>query len=187
MKIVIILGSVREGRQSNKVSNELAKIFLTKTKASIEILDLASYNLPLMTEKISKMPQAPEALLTFADKVNQADALIFVSPEYNGTYTGVFKNAIDYLFKEFHRKPIGVVSVASGKMGGINCSLQLQHLVLSLGAYPMPLKLLVPFVQNAFDADENLIEEGLIKSFDAFTNEFLWFAEAIVKHKQTTA
>jgi hypothetical protein len=39
-------------------------------------------------------------------------------------------------------------------------------------------------VQNAFDAEENLTDETLTKSFDTYVKEFIWFAEAIVLHKQ---
>ena len=119
--------------------------------------------------------------------MDSADAIILVSPEYSGSYSGVLKNALDYLLKEFHRKPIGTVAVAGGKFGGLNASHQLQSLILHLGAFPMPLKLLVPFVQNVFDAEDTLTDETLTKSFDNFIKEFIWFSEAISLHKQRTA
>ncbi len=184
MKITVILGSVREGRQSHKVAIELANKFATQNEIAVELIDLADLNLPMMTERISKMANPPENITQFSQSVENADAIVFVSPEYNGSYTGVLKNAIDYLFKEFQRKPIGVVAVAAGKFGGINASHLMQTLVLSLGAFPMPMKLLVPFVQNAFDTEGNLIDETLTKSFDSFVKEFIWFAEAITLHKQ---
>ncbi len=183
MKIAIILGSVREGRQSHKVAQELAQKFAQQEGVEVELIDLAVLNLPMMTERINKMPQPPANLVQFSESVNKADAVILVSPEYNGSYTGVLKNAIDYLLKEFYRKPIGTVAVAGGKFGGLNATHHIQSLILHLGAFPMPLKLLVPFVQNVFDAEEHLTDETLTKSFDAFVKEFVWFAEAIVAQK----
>jgi hypothetical protein len=61
----------------------------------------------------------------------------------------------------------------------------MQLLVLSLGAFPMPYKLLVPFVDEAFDENGILVSESTAKSFEKFINEFLWFAEAIVNQKAT--
>jgi NAD(P)H-dependent FMN reductase len=184
MKIAVILGSVREGRQSHKVAQELANRLALQESVEVELIDLADVNLPIMTERLSKMANPPANLVQFSQSVDKADAIVFVTPEYNGSYTGVLKNAIDYLLKEFHRKPIGVATVAGGKFGGLNATHHLQSLVLHMGAFPMPLKLVVPFVQNAFDAEENLIDETLTKSFEVFVKEFIWFAEAIVFHKQ---
>jgi NAD(P)H-dependent FMN reductase len=184
MKIAVILGSVREGRQSHKVAHELANRFATQEGVEVELIDLADVNLPIMSERLNKMPNPPANIVQFSKSVDSADAIVLVSPEYNGSYSGVLKNAVDYLLKEFNRKPIGVATVAGGKFGGLNATHQMQSLILHLGAFPMPMKLLVPFVQNAFDAEENLTDETLTKSFDTYVKEFIWFAEAIVLHKQ---
>jgi NAD(P)H-dependent FMN reductase len=64
------------------------------------------------------------------EKLDQADASVFLSPEYHGSYSGALKNAVDYFSTEFRRKPIGVVAVGAGRMGGINASTEMQQLVL---------------------------------------------------------
>ena len=184
MKIAIILGSVREGRQSHKVAHELAHKLEAQQGVEVELIDLATINLPIMTERLGKMLNPPANIVQFSKSVDSADALILVSPEYNGSYSGVLKNAMDYLLKEFYRKPIGTVAVAGGKFGGLNATHHMQSLILHLGAFPMPLKLLVPFVQNVFDTEENLTDESLTKNFDAFIKEFIWFTEAIIFQKQ---
>lgn len=186
MKIAILLGSVREGRQSHKVAHELTRKFALQEGVEAKLIDLAELNLPIMTERISKMTIPPANLMQFSESINQADAIVLVSPEYNGSYTGVLKNAMDYLLKEFHKKPIGTVAVAGGKFGGLNATHHMQSLILHLGAFPMPLKLLVPFVQNVFDVEEHLTDETLTKNFDTFVKEFIWFSEAIVFHKERT-
>lgn len=186
MKIAIISGSVREGRQTPKVTQALTKHLQAQPDITVELIDLAEYALPMMTERLNKLQNPKKELTTFARQVGEADAILFVTPEYHGSYSGVLKNAVDFLWKEFQRKPIGSVTVASGRMGGINASTELQLLILSLGAFPMPLKLLVPFVQNAFDPEGELIDDNLTKNLASFVSEFIWFAEAIVLHKQRT-
>jgi azobenzene reductase len=110
--------------------------------------------------------------------------MIFLSPEYHGSYSGALKNAVDYFTAEFKRKPIGVVAVGSGRFGGINASTEMQQLVLSLGAYPMPYKLLVPHVQHAFDEKGELKDDQLGKGMDKFVTEFVWLSEAILDKKK---
>ena len=184
MNIIIISGSVRTGRKSHDVAIELRKRFIDSGYQDTNILDLAEYNLPILEEKYSDKNDMPKGLHEIQNLLDKSDALIFLSPEYHGSYTGALKNAIDYFWKEFAKKPIGVVAVASGRMGGINASSDMQKLVLALGGYPAPYKLLVPTVQNAFDESGNINEDILSQSIDRFIKEFVWLAEAIVEKKQ---
>ncbi len=184
MNILIISGSVRTGRKSHDAAVELQRRFIIHGMMDTHILDLAAYNLPVLEEKyIQGSNDAPAGLAEIEQQLDAADAMVFLSPEYHGSYSGALKNALDYFWKEFQRKPIGVVAVGSGKFGGINASTEMQRLVLSLGAFPMPYKLLIPTVQNAFDEKGQVIEETLSKNFDKFVGEFVWFAEAIADRK----
>ena len=184
MNILIISGSVRAGRKSHDAAVELQRRFIIHGMMDTHILDLASYNLPVLEEKyLPGNSDMPDGLSEIQQRLDTAAAMIFLSPEYHGSYSGALKNALDYFWKEFQRKPIGVVAVASGKHGGINASTDMQQLILSLGAFPMPYKLLIPMVQNAFDENGHVIEEALSKNFDKFVSEFVWFAEAIADRK----
>jgi NAD(P)H-dependent FMN reductase len=174
MNIVIISGSTRIGRLSHQASIELQKRF-AKRGISAEILDLNEYKFPMLEETASRHQNPPDGLQTFVKKLDEA--------EYHGSYSGALKNAIDYVWKEFDKKPIGVVTATTGKFGGINASTQMQLLILSLGAFPMPYKLLVPFVDEVFDQNGTLVNENIAKNFEKFANEFIWFAEAIVSQK----
>jgi len=188
MKIVIISGSVRKGRKSHQLTLELQQRFIRNCQAQTEVIDLAESQLPVLEdEQFQTHPSPSPVMLEIHHKLNDADAIIFLSPEYHGSYTGALKNAVDYYWSEFQKKPIGVVATSSGKFGGINTSTQLQQLVLSLGAYPMPLKLLAPNVQHAFNAEGILVDEGLSKTMDKYVAEFIWFADAIVSKKQRAA
>ena len=188
MKIEIILGSVRKGRKSHHVAAELQKRFMLNGYLQTNIIDLAETALPILEDERYHMnPNPAPEMEEVHHRLNDADALIFLSPEYMGSYTGVLKNAIDYYFGEFSKKPIGVVAVSAGKFGGISASNLMQQLVLAIGGYPMPTKLLVPTVQNAFNEKGELIDEVLSKTIDKFVSEFVWFADAIVSKKQKHA
>ena len=182
MKIAILLGSVRAGRQTHKIAYYVEKKLIERGHVVI-MLDLGAQPIPLMNERYGRAELQPPEVTELAQKFQEADAILLVSPEYHGSFTGVLKNALDYYWKEFERKPMGVIATGSGRMGGINASTQLQHIILSMGAYPVPYKLLVPQIQHAFDEQMQPVQPELVKSTERFLNEFLWFANAIVQAK----
>jgi NAD(P)H-dependent FMN reductase len=186
IRIVIISGSVRIGRLSHKVSVELESRFKQTGLVNSSILDIASYQFPVAEERCGRTSNPIHGIEDAQQKLQQADAMVFVSPEYHGSFSGALKNFLDYFWKEFERKPIGVASVSTGKLGGINASNQMQQLILSLGAFPMPYKLLVPSVHTAFTDDGVLTDPMLQKSFSRFIDEFSWFAAAIASARQRT-
>lgn len=182
MKVSLILGSVRSGRQSHKVAYYLKKQ-LQHRGIQTDLIDLAEEPLPIGGSEDAQHPMYQERIEEIGKRLQEADALLFVTPEYHGSFSGVLKNALDYYWVQFHRKPIGVVAVSAGKMGGINASTQLQHVILSLGAFPLPLKLLVPEIQHIFDEDFQPLRESIALSANRFLEEFLWFADAVYQKK----
>jgi len=182
MKVTIFLGSIREGRQSHRAAYYVAKS-LDERGIESDLIDLAKTPLPIHSGPDEKNPQLKKNIEQISRRLKTADAIIFVTPEYHGSLSGVLKNAIDYYWEEFQKKPIGVVAASAGRMAGINASTQLQHVILSLGAFPMPLKLLVPEIHNAFDDEFLPQNEKIITSTEKFLDEFLWFAEALGEKK----
>ncbi|HET9278152.1 MAG TPA: NADPH-dependent FMN reductase [Flavitalea sp.] len=182
MKCAIILGSIRIGRQSHRIAYYLEKK-LRERGIDVIMIDLAEHPLPMMEEDNGRLRSPADDISIVGAKLKEADSMILVSPEYHGSFSGVLKNALDFYWAEFKKKPIGVVTTGSGKMGGINASTQMQHVVLSLGAYPLPTKLLIPEIQYAFNDQYEPLREDIIKNSDRFLNEFTWFANAIVVAK----
>ena len=184
MNILIISGSVRTGRQTHKVAVELGNQLIEAGYQHTKVLDIAAYNLPVAEEQFGKIQQPVPGIEIIQQALHGADAMVFVSPEYHGSFSGALKNFLDYFSTEFFRKPIGVASVSTGRMGGINASSEMQQLVLSLGAFPMPVKLIVPLVHNAFAEDDTLKEDFQKAGFKRFVHEFGWFASAIAEKKK---
>jgi azobenzene reductase len=182
MKVTILLGSVRTGRQSFKVAYYLKKQ-LEERSIQTNLIDLAETPVPIFGEQANRPAAVLESIKKISRQLQEADGLILVTPEYHGSYSGVIKNALDYFWGEFKTKPIAVAAASAGRMGGINASTQLQHVILSLGAYPLPLKLLVPDIQNAFDNSFNALNESVASSAAKFLDEFLWFTEAVSNKK----
>lgn len=179
MKITILLGSVRKERQSHRLAYYLQNRLLAKGLET-DLIDLMHLPLPVFGQRggdESNVEPIRKSIL-------ESNAILFVTPEYHGSFSGALKNALEYYWDEFSKKPIGVAAASGGKMGGINASTQLQHVILSLGAYPIPIKLLVPEIQDAFDDTFTPLNVSIVKSADKFLTEFIWFAETISERRE---
>jgi NAD(P)H-dependent FMN reductase len=184
MNLTIISASTRIGRQSHRVALGLAKHFSRFEDLSVTVADLAEYPLPLFEEVTVRHPEPTPAMQALGKVLHQSDAFLFVTPEYNGTYTPALKNMVDtYNKTEFSRKVIGIVTVTSGGLGGMRAAMQMQQLIPALFAIAAPHMLLVPHLAQKFDEEGNLIDEAFRKSLDNFTKEFLWLAQALYEKK----
>jgi NAD(P)H-dependent FMN reductase len=186
LTIPIILGSTRRGRQSPKVARFLHQR-LQAAGVQSELLDLADYDFPIMEERLSKRDDPPPRLREFAAKVAAADALCIVTPEYNNGIPGVLKNALDYLWPEYARKPFGIATVSSGGFGGLYALSALRQVVIGLRGFTIPAAFPVSNVEKAFPDDGSPADASLEKRADKFLAELIWFAEAIQARKQKDA
>lgn len=183
LKIAIISGSIRTGRKSHNVAKYFEKYIKENKLAEAEILDLKEFNFPVFEERLMFQKNPSEKAKLFSEKIIAADAVIIVSPEYNGGYPASIKNAIDLLVKEWYHKPVGLVSVSSGGFGGVNAMVLLQSVLIKIKAV-VPVTFPVPKVEESFDEEGNAKDkEGTNKRAAAFMKELMWFAEAFNKMK----
>jgi NAD(P)H-dependent FMN reductase len=126
-RIGIILGSTRPGRNGEAVAKWVYEIASSRTDAEYELVDLADYPLPHLDEPLppSMGQYQGEHTKRWAAKIASFDGFVMVTPEYNRSTSGVLKNAIDFLFAEWHNKAVGFVSY--GSVGGARAA---EHLRL---------------------------------------------------------
>jgi NAD(P)H-dependent FMN reductase len=136
LKIAIILGSTRPGRNGEKVARWVLDQAQARTKATYELVDLLDYPLPHLDEPLPpSMGQYSNAhTKEWAARIAEFDGYIFVTPEYNHSTSGVLKNAIDYLSAEWNNKAAAFVSYGSlsgaravEHLRGIASELQMAH------------------------------------------------------------
>jgi len=130
LKIGIIIGSTRPGRNGAQVAEWVAALASERTDATFELVDLLDYNLPHLDEAVpASMGQyANEHTRNWAERVASFDGYIFVTPEYNHSTSGALKNAIDFVYGEWNNKAAGFVSY--GANGGTRA---VEHLRLIVG------------------------------------------------------
>jgi NAD(P)H-dependent FMN reductase len=180
--IPIVLGSTRIGRQSCKVARFILSTMKADPRFNTELLDLSDYDFPIMEQRLSEMKTVPPSLQSFSDKLELADGLLIVSPEYKGGVPGVLKNALDYLKPGILRRtPVGVCTVSSGGFGGMNCLMQLRLTVLALGGFPIPDALPVSKVQELFDEGDQPRDASWLLNLRHFIDELYFYAKALEK------
>lgn len=183
MKIVILSGSVRDDRHTHGAVLFIAQRMKEKYSLNVEVIDLKTLALPPLTNTLHE--SSPENVKQLGKVLDEADGIIFASPEYNGSFSSALKNAIDFFPKNtYQRKPIGVISVSAGALGGIRAAQAMQLQVLALMAYPIYRMMTVANVQDQVDQEGVLLNPSFEGNVDMFIEEYQWFAEAIVDKKK---
>jgi len=135
--IGIVIGSTREGRFADKPAQWFHGIASQRTDVSAELIDLRDYPMPFFDEALSPAwaPVKNEAAQRWAQKLATLDGLVVITAEYNHGPTAVLKNAFDYAYKEFARKPIGFVGY--GGVGAARAVEQLRLVATELQMAPV--------------------------------------------------
>ncbi|SCL14200.1 NAD(P)H-dependent FMN reductase [Micromonospora nigra] len=129
IRIGVIAGSTRPGRKSDAVARWVRDIAAKRDDATAELVDLRDHRLPHLDSPLppSIGPSTNPTVRRWAGTIAALDAFVFVTPEYNHSIPGVLKDAVDYLYQEWHNKSAGLVSY--GMHGGTRAA---EHLRLVL-------------------------------------------------------
>src|SRR6202008_1693756 len=177
--VAVLVGSLRKESLTRKTANALAAMAPAALKLEIaEIRELALYD-----EDVEANPPAP--WIAFRDRVRRADAVLFVTPEYNRGIPGGLKNALDVGSRPHGKsvwagKPGAVVSVSPGAIGGFGAN---HHLRQSLVFLDVPvLQQPEPYIGGAnklFDAEGKLTNDSTREFLGKFLAAFAAWIEKI--------
>jgi len=178
MYIPIILGTAREGRQSEKVAKFMLQETL-KTGLETEIIDVRNFRIKA-TDNTEKSPLAKK----LAEKVNKADGFIIVSPEYNHGYPGELKMMLDMLYKQYAKKPVGICGVSSGGLGGARMIQQLRLTCIGLNMVPINQAVYFSVVQDLFDEKDVIKDNSYYNRAKNFLDELIWYAKSLKSSRE---
>lgn len=132
IKVGIILGSTRPGRNGEAVAKWVHELASTRRDASYELVDIKDYDLPLLDEPVppSQGKYSKDHTKKWAAKIASLDAFVFVTPEYNHSTSGALKNALDFLYAEWNDKAAGFVGY--GSAGGTRAVEHLRGIMAEL-------------------------------------------------------
>jgi NAD(P)H-dependent FMN reductase len=180
-KLMIVIASTRPGRVGLPVARWFNDRAVEHGEFEIDLVDLVELDLPMMDEPNHPRLQqyTHEHTRAWSERVDAADAFVFVTSEYNHGYPAALKNAIDFLHNEWHDKPVGFVSYG-GVAAGTRAMQQLKPVVSALKMVPMVEAVNIPFVAQFIDDDENVVaNEVMEQAVLAMLNELNLMQETL--------
>ena len=159
LKIIGISGSLRKDSYNSALLRAAQE--LLPAGVSLDIADISA--IPLYSGDLEQS-HFPDSVLALAEKIRAADGVLFATPEYNYSVSGVLKNTIDWLSRIskdpiFSEKPVAIIGASMGMMGTARAQYHLRQILVYLN--PLVLnkpELFVNFAQNKFDAKLKLTD-----------------------------
>jgi len=164
MKLIVFAASSSSTSINKKLATYAASLL---DNASVEVLDLNDYELPLFSEDKEKSLEQPELAQDFLNKVGACDALIISFTEHNGSYSAAYKNLFDWCSritgKVYQDKPMVILSTSPGARGGAS--------VIAMALNSMPFfggvvkgSFSLPSFHDNFDVENNAISNDVLRS-----------------------
>ncbi len=183
--IQAVVGTTRPDRFSERPVAWLVDRLERRADIELEVIDLRDHPLRLFEEKLpparSLRNYSNENVARLGRLVDRADGYIIVTGEYNHGYPAALKNALDYLFPEFNRKPVAFVGY--GNVGGARAIEQLRQVVVELEMAPLrhAVHILPQVMIEAMSADKFSPEllASLDERLDLLIRDLVWWASAL--------
>jgi NAD(P)H-dependent FMN reductase len=171
--IPIILGTARQGRESEHAARLVFE--QTKKRAGLETEFIDVRTLRMKLDDAGEQMKDP----AFSATIQRCDGLIIVTPEYNHSFPGLLKHALDMNLKEYVHKAVGICGVSAGPFGGARVIENLLSVTRELGLVTIFEDVNFGKVGTLFDEHGNLLDQNFIRRIDTFLNELMWMARVL--------
>ena len=186
-RIAIIISSTRGARVGEQAARYVEAIASKRSDLSFEVVDLRDYPMPFFDEVASNayVPSTNEVAQKWQKKVASFDGYIFVTAEYNNSITAVLKNALDYAYPEWNRKPAAYFSY--GSAGGARAVQHLRDICVELQMAPVRHSVLIqgseffPIMNGQKQVKELTYLEPLVVQM---LDQLAWWAVALKKARE---
>src|SRR6202795_1673690 len=163
--IPIILGTARQGRESEHVARFVFEQTKKRAGVETELIDVRS--LPMCLDDAGEQMKDP----AFSSTIERCDGLIIITPEYNHGYPGLLKHALDMNLKEYIHKAVGICGVSAGPFGGARAIENLLPVMRELGLVTIFEDVNFGNVGTLFDERGNFLEETYIGPWKKFLHD----------------
>lgn len=171
--IPVILGTARQGRQSENVARFVIEQTKERARVETELIDVRT--LPMRLDDAGEQMKDPG----FSAMMERCDGLIIVAPEYNHGYPGLLKHALDMNLKEYIHKAVGICGVSAGSFGGARVIEALLPVMRELGLVTIFEDVNFGNVADLFDEHGNLLDQNYTRRVDKFLDELIWMARVL--------
>jgi NAD(P)H-dependent FMN reductase len=183
--ISVIVGSTREGRFSEKPAKWILQHLKKREDVDARLLDLRDFPMPFFDQPATpampgRTPYKNEVVQRWTAAIAQSDGFVFVAPEYNYGPSAVLKNAIDWVYPEWNRKPAAFVSYGSA-MGARGVQ-QLRLTLIELQLAPIRSSVHIPVATLWAHYTGGDVEAGLAEleaPAGAMIDDLLWWTAAL--------
>lgn len=163
----VILGSIRRRRESARAARFVLELLAQEPCITTQLLDHKEVDVPIMRKRRDSASDAPPALREFSAHSGRADAIVIVTPGYNGGYLGVLKNTSSLESLQFH------------PLVRWRCLTALRQVILHLGGVPIPAILPAFKVRESFTDQGTPHDQAFPQRGRAYFDELLWSTEAL--------
>lgn len=181
MFIPLILGTARQGRESEQAARFVFEQVKKRAGVETELIDVRT--LPMRLDDAGEQMKDPK----FASTIDRCDGLILITPEYNHSFPGLLKHALDMNLKEYIHKAVGICGVSAGPFGGARVIEQLVPVMRELGLVTIFEDVNFGKIGTLFDERGNLLDENFVRRVDTFLNELIWMARVLRHGRENIA
>jgi NAD(P)H-dependent FMN reductase len=183
LKISVIYGSTRDGRQGIKFAKHI-KNALSNKGNEVVLIDPMNISIETLTKRYLDYDKgtAPSSLEKMHQELDSSDAFVIVSAEYNHFMPPALVNVLNHFHSEYQRKPSAITTYSVSPFGGVRVSSPLRAFLTQLGMPPIPAMIHAPFVNKNFNEDGERVsvdKEDRNKEFVKFYEELEWYANAL--------
>ena len=181
-RIAVIMSTTRATRFADRPANWIYDLAVARGDMEVEIVDLRDYPMPFFDEPASNayLPSKNEVALRWQQKVSSFDGYIFVTAEYNHSIAAVLKNALDYAYPEWARKPGACLGY--GSVGGARACEQLRLIMVELQMAPTRNSVHIQggdFFETLQNGRDIASLPYIAPNADLMLAELLWWAKAL--------
>jgi NAD(P)H-dependent FMN reductase len=171
--IPVILGTARQGRESEHAARFVFEQTKKRENVETEFIDVRT--LPMKLDDAGEQMKDPK----FSTTVERCDGLIIVTPEYNHSFPGLLKHALDMNLKEYIHKAVGICGVSAGGFGGARVIESLLPVMRELGLVTIFEDVNFAKIGSLFDERGNLLDQNFVRRVDGFLNELIWMSRVL--------
>ena len=184
LSVGIVIASVRPNRLGEKISRWFSGLCAQRAELSPSILDLRDFALPNYEDprpssQAEKDYAAPNQR-RWVEAVSAQDAFVIVTPEYNHSFPGALKNALDHAYTAFNAKPVGFIAYG-GSAGGVRAVEQLRLVCVELQMAPVRAEVNIAFAFKSVDGNGAPTDPLALQRAELLIRQLVWWGQALAE------